>query len=102
MKSAFRQSLILWLSLLILGGLSFLLLTLPATRTWLWERTGEEEFFAQVKGLAPIFAATAKNIAARFWNCAVSTAFDIVPPNPKLAGPVLAALFRRPERLISP
>jgi hypothetical protein len=51
---ALRQTLILWLSLLLLGGLSFLLLTLPATRTWLWEHTGEEEFFAQVKGLTDL------------------------------------------------
>jgi hypothetical protein len=53
-QTALRQTLVLWLSLLIWGGLSFLLLTLPASRSWLWEHTGEEEFFAQVKGLTDL------------------------------------------------
>ena len=51
---ALKQLTVLWLSLLILGGLSFLLLMLSPTRTWLWEHTGEEEFFAQVKGLTDL------------------------------------------------
>ena len=54
---ALRQTLILWASLLILGGLAFLLLRLPATRAWLWQETGEEEFFAQVKGLSDLLSA---------------------------------------------
>ena len=55
---ALRQTLALWASLLILSGLAFLLLSLPATRSWLWERTGEEEFFAQVKGLTDLLSAS--------------------------------------------
>lgn len=47
---AVRQMLILWASLLLLSGLAFLLLSLAPTRHWLWQHTGEEEFFAQVKG----------------------------------------------------
>jgi hypothetical protein len=54
MKTALRQTLILWLSLLLLGGLGFLLLQLPAARQWLWNHTGEEELLAQVKGLSDL------------------------------------------------
>ena len=45
---------ILWLSLLILSGLGFLFLQLPAARQWLWNHTGEEELLAQVKGLSDL------------------------------------------------
>ena len=71
MRTTFRQLTVLWLSLLLLSGLSFLILSLPATRTWLWQHTGEEEFFAQVKGLTdlasdrlrpPVILATAEVI----------------------------------------
>ena len=54
MKIAFRQSLILWLSLLLVSGLGFLLLQLPAARNWLWSRSGEEQLLAQVKGLSDL------------------------------------------------
>ena len=54
MRVAFRQLLILWLSLLILSGLSFLILQLPPVRAWLWQHTGEEAFLAQVKGLTDL------------------------------------------------
>jgi hypothetical protein len=54
--TAVRQTLILWASLLILGGLAFLLLSLAPTRVWLWQHTGEEEFFAQVKGLTDLLS----------------------------------------------
>jgi hypothetical protein len=54
MHTAFRQVTSLWLSLLILGGLSFLILQLPPARAWLWQQTGEEEFLAQVKGLSDL------------------------------------------------
>jgi hypothetical protein len=54
MKNALRQSLILWLSLLLVSGLGFLLLQLPSTRTWLWNHTGEEELLAQVKGVTDL------------------------------------------------
>ena len=56
-STAIRQTLTLWASLLILGGLAFLLLSLAPTRTWLWQHTGEEEFFAQVKGLSDLLSA---------------------------------------------
>lgn len=51
---ALRQTLILWLSLLIVSGLAFLVLQLSGVRTWLWQQTGEEAFFAQVKGLTDL------------------------------------------------
>src|SRR5512139_2122886 len=54
MKNALRQTLILWLSLLLVSGLGFLLLQLPAARDWLWNHTGEEELLAQVKGLSDL------------------------------------------------
>jgi hypothetical protein len=54
MKIALRQTLILWLSLLLVSGLGFLLLQLPSARTWLWNHTGEEELLAQVKGLTDL------------------------------------------------
>lgn len=54
---ALRQMLILWAGLLVLGGLAFLLLSLPVTRSRLWQQTGEEEFFAQVKGLSDLLSA---------------------------------------------
>lgn len=56
MRTARKQLFILWLSLLILGGLSFLLLQLPPVRGWLWQQTGEEEFLAQVKGLSDLLS----------------------------------------------
>jgi hypothetical protein len=42
---------IIWVSLLILGGLTFLALRTPPAREWMWRQTGEEAFGAQVKGL---------------------------------------------------
>lgn len=54
MKNALRQTLILWLSLLLVSGLAFLLLQLPGARDWLWNHTGEEELLAQVKGLTDL------------------------------------------------
>jgi polysaccharide biosynthesis protein PslG len=54
MKTPLRQTLILWLSLLLVSGLGFLLLQLPSARSWLWSHTGEEEFLAQVKGLTDL------------------------------------------------
>jgi hypothetical protein len=53
---ALRQTLILWASLLLLSGLAFLLLRLPFSRQWLWQHTGEEAFFAQVKGLSDLLS----------------------------------------------
>jgi hypothetical protein len=57
LATAARQTLTLWASLLLLGGLAFLLLRLAPTREWLWQRTGEEEFFSQVKGLTDLLSA---------------------------------------------
>ena len=54
MRLAIRQTLILWFSLLALGGLTFLLVWLPAVRVWLWQQTGEEALFSQVKGLTDL------------------------------------------------
>lgn len=48
------QALWLWLSLLLVSGLAFFLLQLPATRTWLWSHTGEEQFLSQVKGASDL------------------------------------------------
>jgi polysaccharide biosynthesis protein PslG len=56
MVGALRQTLILWVSLLILGGLTFLLLSLAPVRDWLWRQTGEEDLLAQVKGLTDLAA----------------------------------------------
>jgi len=49
-----RNLLILWISLLILGGLIFSLLSSTPARAWIWEQTGEELFLAQVKGLSDL------------------------------------------------
>lgn len=54
MRTAFRQLSILWLSLLLLGGLSFLIVQLAPVRAWLWRHTGEEELLAQIKGFTDL------------------------------------------------
>ncbi|MCB0060757.1 MAG: cellulase family glycosylhydrolase [Caldilineaceae bacterium] len=54
---ALRQLLILWVSLLLLGGLTFLLVTRPPARDWLWAQTGEEALAAQIKGATDLAAA---------------------------------------------
>lgn len=54
MRVALRQTVYLWLSLLLLSGLSFLILQLAPVRGWLWRHTGEEKFLAQVKGLSDL------------------------------------------------
>ncbi len=51
LSAAIRDTLILWASLLLLGGLAFFLLRTPPARQWLWQQTGEEAFLPQVKGL---------------------------------------------------
>ena len=56
MKNAARQTLILWVSLLILGGLTFFVLRTATARNWMWDQTGEEAFGAQVKGLTDLAA----------------------------------------------
>jgi hypothetical protein len=56
MQRALRQTFVLWLSLLLLGGLSLVLLATPPARQWLWSHTGEDDFFAQVKGLTDLAA----------------------------------------------
>ncbi len=54
MRQAVRQTLILWVSLLTLGGLTFFILSLPTVRTWMWQQTGEEAFLSQVKGVTDL------------------------------------------------
>ncbi len=54
MREARKQTAYLWLSLLFLGGLSFLILQLAPVRGWLWQHTGEEAFLAQVKGASDL------------------------------------------------
>ena len=54
MPRAVKQTLILWVSLLVLSGLTLLILRLPTLRTWMWDQTGEEAFGAQVKGLTDL------------------------------------------------
>ncbi|MBX3053198.1 MAG: cellulase family glycosylhydrolase [Caldilineaceae bacterium] len=56
MKSAVRQTLILWAGLLVCGGLALLLLSTPPARNWMWQQTGEEAFAAQVKGVSDLAA----------------------------------------------
>ena len=55
--TALRQLMILWVSLLLLGGLTFLLVRQSAVRTWLWQQTGEEALAAQLKGVSDLAAA---------------------------------------------
>ena len=54
MKQALRQTLVLWVSLLILGGLLFSILQSPPARVWMWNHTGEEDFLPQIKGLSDL------------------------------------------------
>jgi hypothetical protein len=56
MRLAIRQTLGLWVSLLILGGLIFFILRTAPARLWLWQHTGEEAWGAQVKGLTDLAA----------------------------------------------
>jgi polysaccharide biosynthesis protein PslG len=56
MPTALRQTLLLWVTLLILTGLALLILQSPPARDWLWRQTGEEAFLAQVKGLTDLAA----------------------------------------------
>jgi hypothetical protein len=48
---ALRQLVILWITLLLLGGVTFLFVRQPTTRQWLWQQTGEEALAAQLKGV---------------------------------------------------
>jgi hypothetical protein len=54
MATALRQAIILWVSLLILGGLAFFVIQLPGARAWLWRQTGEEALLSQVKGISDL------------------------------------------------
>jgi hypothetical protein len=56
LRTAIRQTLILWVSLLSLGGLTFLILATPIARAWMWRQTGEEAFLAQIKGVTDLAA----------------------------------------------
>jgi len=54
LQQALRQTISLWVSLLILGGLTFLILRTAPARAWMWQQTGEEDFLPQVKGLTDL------------------------------------------------
>mgnify|MGYP000024964112 CR=1 FL=1 len=54
MQQALRQTISLWVSLLILGGLTFFILRTAPARAWMWQQTGEEDFLPQVKGLTDL------------------------------------------------
>ncbi|MBV7339831.1 hypothetical protein KFU94_68800 [Chloroflexi bacterium TSY] len=54
MKQAAKQTLVLWVNLLMIGGLTFFVLQTTLLRQWLWLQTGEENFFSQVKGLSDL------------------------------------------------
>lgn len=56
MPRPLKDLVILWISLLVLGGLSFFAMLTPSAREWLWQNTGEEEFAAQVKGLTDLLS----------------------------------------------
>lgn len=53
-RTALRQTLIVWASLLIFGGLAFLIIALPIGRAWLWQHTGEEAILSQIKGVSDL------------------------------------------------
>ena len=52
LKRALRQTLLLWVSLLLLGGLALLLVQFAPMRAFMWRQTGEEVLLAQVKGMS--------------------------------------------------
>jgi hypothetical protein len=54
LRAALRQMIVLWVSLGLLAGLALLVLSLPSARAWMWQRTGEEAFLAQMKGLSDL------------------------------------------------
>lgn len=54
MRTAFVQGRALWVSLLLFGGLAFLIVQLPPVRSWLWLHTGEEQLLPQVKGFTDL------------------------------------------------
>jgi hypothetical protein len=78
MKNALRQTLILWLSLLLVSGLGFLLIQTPSARAWLWNHTGEEELLAQVKGLSDLSSDRLRPPLALDANAAIQYA-DVNP-----------------------
>jgi len=53
---ALRQTMIVWFSLLLLGGLAFLIVQMAPVRAWLWQQTGEEQLLAQIKGVSDLAA----------------------------------------------
>ncbi len=57
MKHALQQTLLLWASLLGIGGLAFLLLITPPARAWMAFQTGETDLLPQIKGLTDLGSA---------------------------------------------
>lgn len=56
LKRALRQTLRLWITLLFLGGVAAGLLSTAPARSWMWQKTGEEAFLSQIKGLSDLAA----------------------------------------------
>ncbi|MFN8446908.1 MAG: cellulase family glycosylhydrolase [Caldilineaceae bacterium] len=54
MKLALRQTVILWISLLVSGGLILFILSLPVAREWMWQQSGESDFLPQLKSISDL------------------------------------------------
>ena len=54
LTQALRQTVTLWVSLLILSGLALFLLATPLARARLWAQTGEEDLLPQIKGVTDL------------------------------------------------
>ena len=52
--SALRQTFVLWISLLIPGGLILFLLSTPPMRNWLWQQSGEADLLPQIKSISDL------------------------------------------------
>lgn len=56
MQKAIKQTITLWVSLLVFSGLAFFILQLSPLRQWMWSVTGEEALLSQVKGVSDLGA----------------------------------------------
>lgn len=54
MKQALRQTIYLWISLLVPGGLILFLLSTPMMRDWMWQQSGESDFLPQIKSVSDL------------------------------------------------
>ncbi|MEM7125285.1 MAG: hypothetical protein AAF702_03090 [Chloroflexota bacterium] len=96
MRQALSQLLILWVSLLIVGGLAFLILQTPAAREWMWQHTGEDGLLQQVKGLSDLASDLTRPKLALRPN-AVSDPFvaELFPSKPPLPEPPVSGSSTR-------